>query len=61
MIKPRFWLCQLRKNPLATVGACLLISITLGLILGLDWGEGFDLWSIVSLVLFNAVLFVLTT
>jgi len=33
MIKLRFWLYQLRKNPLATVVACLLISITLGLIL----------------------------
>ena len=57
MIKLRFWLYQLRKNPLATVVACLLISITLGLILGLDWGEGFDLWSIVSLVLLNAAFF----
>ena len=54
MTEPRFWLYQLRKNPLATVVACLSVSITLGLTLGLDWGEGFDLWSIVSLVLFNA-------
>lgn len=54
MTKLRVWIYQLRKDPPSIIGACLLFSITLGVILGLDWGEGFDLWSVISLVLFNA-------
>lgn len=60
MTELKFWLYQMRRNQLSTIGAFLSISITLGLILGLDWGEGFDLWSVVGLALFNvAFLFVL--